>query len=612
MESRSRSRGGERSASRIDPADQEQLRQHPVSLQRIAALFRPHRATIALVAALITASSVITIAQPFLVRAVIDDALPNRNLPLLAWLTGAMVLIAAVTAIIGVLQTWMSTQMGQRVMHGLRTELFTHLQSQSLSFFTRTRSGEVQSRLMNDIAGMQQVVTTTATGVAANVTTVVATFAAMVALSPSLTVISLVVLPPAVWLARQVAVLRRRFTEQRQQALAALHTQVEEGLSISGARLAKTLGTRQRDARRFTAQSSELVGLEVRSQLAGRWRMATMQVVFAAIPAVIYFAAGLPFAAETMTIGTVVAFTALQSQVFRPLMGLLNTGVQWVSALAFFSRIFEYLDLVPELAPAADPVRLERSGLTGEIEFSNVEFSYSTHDEGERVLHGISLRIPAGATVAVVGPTGSGKSTLAALVPRLYDPSAGEVSIDGVPVRQIHPEDLAQLVGVVSQETYLLHATIRENLLLARPEADESQLWAALDSAALSRTVASLPQKLETLVGARGHRFSGGEQQRLAIARTILRDPPILVLDEATSALDNTTEAQVQQALDALAADRTTLLIAHRLDTVLGADQVVVLDAGRIIEAGPPDELLAGDGAFASLARRRGVWSPGR
>lgn len=613
MESKPPSRGGaQRGASTVDPADREQLRQHPVSLRRITELFTPHRTTITLVVGLITASSAITIAQPFLVREVIDNALPNQNLLLLAWLTGAMVAIAAVTAVIGVIQTWMSTLMGQRVMHSLRSELFTHLQSQSLSFFTRTRSGEVQSRLMNDIAGMQQVVTTTATGVAANITTVVATFAAMLALSPSLTLISLIVLPPAIWLARQVALLRRQFTDQRQQALAGLHTQVEEGLSVSGARLAKTLGTTARDAQRFTAASKDLIGLEVRSQLAGRWRMATMQVVFAAIPAVIYFAAGLPFTAETMTIGTVVAFTALQSQVFRPMMGLLNIGVQWVSALAFFSRIFEYLDLVPELQPPTAPVRMDKNALRGEVEFAGVDFSYGSQSAHTPVLHGVSLRIPAGRTVAIVGPTGSGKSTLVALLPRLYDPTAGEVGIDGVPVHQIHPQDLTQLVGVVSQEIYLVHATIRENLLLAQPEATDAELWAALDSAALSMTVSALPEKLDTLVGARGHRFSGGEQQRLAIARTILRDPPILVLDEATSALDNTTEAQVQQALDSLAADRTTLLVAHRLDTVLGADQVVVLDAGRIIESGPPDQLLAADGAFAALARRRGPWSPGR
>lgn len=595
---------------KVTPKDRAQLAQHPVSLRRIAALFAPHKGTIAVVVALITASSVITIAQPFLLRSVIDDALPNQNVPLLAWLTGAMVVIAAVVAVIGVVQTWMSTQMGQRVMHTLRTRLFTHLQSQSLGFFTKTRSGEVQSRLMNDISGMQQVVTSTATGVASNLTTVVATLVAMLVLSPGLTMISLVVLPPAILLSRRVALLRRKITDERQQALASMHTQVEEGLSVSGARLTKTLGTTERDAERFTDRSEDLIDLEVRSQLAGRWRMATMQIIFAAIPAVIYFTAGLPITGGALTIGTVVAFTSLQGQMFRPMMGLLDVGVQWVAAMAFFSRIFEYLDLVPELTPPKDPVRMHPETIRGDVRFADVDFSYEPNKadrerEPQLVLRGVELDLPAGQTVAVVGPTGSGKSTLAALVPRLYDPSAGEVTIDGASVAGIHPQDLTQLVGVVSQETYLIHASVRDNLLLARPEAHDDELWTALNHAALTATIRALPDGLNTLVGARGHRFSGGEQQRLAIARTILRNPPILVLDEATSALDNTTEAQVQAALDELAEHRTTLMIAHRLDTVMRADRVVVLEAGQIVESGAPDELLQTNGAFAALAARR-------
>lgn len=590
--------GPARGPAKINPDDRTQLKQYPVSLRRIAGLFSPHRGTIAVVVALITMSSVTTIAQPFLLRRVIDDALPNKDVPLLLWLAGAMIAVAAVTAVIGVIQTWLSTQMGQRVMHTLRTKLFTHLQAQSLGFFTRTRSGEVQSRLMNDIAGMQSVVTSTATGVATNLTTAVATFIAMFVLSPTLTLISLVVLPPAVLLSRQVALLRRSITDERQKALAALHTQVEEGLSVSGARLAKTLGTTDRDAARFTETSQRLIGLEVRSQLAGRWRMATMQIVFAAIPAVIYVAAGLPVTSAGMTIGTVVAFTALQAQVFRPMMGLLNIGVQWVSAMAFFSRIFEYLDLVPELTPPERPVELDAETLRGDVDFRDVTFAY----DSTPVLDRINLRLPAGQTVAVVGATGSGKSTLAALLPRLYAPQSGAVTIDGVSVSDLAPDSLAQLVGVVSQETYLIHASVRENLLLAQPDAADAEVWAALDHAALAETIRALPEGLDTVVGARGYRFSGGEQQRLAIARTILRNPPILVLDEATSALDNTTEAHVQAALDRLAEHRTTLMIAHRLDTVMTADRVVVLDAGRIIESGAPAELLQRDGAFAALA----------
>ncbi|NUL45285.1 ABC transporter ATP-binding protein [Cellulosimicrobium funkei] len=596
--------------ARKNPADQAQLQQHPVSLRRIAALFAPYRATIAVVVLLISVSSVVNLAQPFLVRGVIDDALPHQDLPLLAWLTGAMVAVAAITAAIGVVQTWMATKMGQQVMHTLRVRLFTHLQSQPLAFFTRTRGGEVQSRLMNDIAGMQSVVTSTATGVATNLTTTVATAVAMVALSPQLSLISLVVLPPAIWLSRRVALIRRAVTDERQQTLAGLHTQVEEGLSVSGVRLAKTLGTTPRDAARFATRSGALIDLEMRSQLAGRWRMATMQVVFAAIPAVIYLAAGLPATSGGMTIGTLVAFTALQGTVFRPVMGLLNIGVQWVTALAFFSRIFEYLDLDPALKPPATPAVIDPARVHGEVRFEGVTFSYETentaHDGGAapRVLNGIDLVVPAGTTTAVVGPTGSGKSTLASLLPRLYDATAGSVTIDGVDVRDIAPQDLAAIVGVVSQETYLIHASVRDSLLLADPDASDARLWEVLDAASLAGTVAALPEGLDTLVGARGHRFSGGEQQRLAIARTILRDPPVLVLDEATSALDNTTEARVQAALDRLSEGRTTLMIAHRLSTVTAADQVLVLDGGRIVEHGAPAELLAGSGPFAALAAR--------
>ncbi|MCQ1952024.1 ABC transporter ATP-binding protein [Arthrobacter sp. zg-Y238] len=591
--------GGGRGPAKLNPADQKQLNRHPVHLRRIAALFAPHKGTIAVVVLLISASSVVGLAQPFLVRAVIDDALPHGNTRLLLFLTASMVGVAALTAAIGVIQTWLATSMGQRVMHTLRVDLFTHLQAQSLGFFTRTRGGEVQSRLTHDISGMQSVVTTTATGVASNLTTAVATAVAMVALSPGLSLISLVVLPPAIWLSRRVAMIRRDVTDERQRELAALHTQVEEGLSVSGVRLAKTLGTVPRDADRFRARSETLVGLELRSQLAGRWRMATMQIVFAAIPAVIYLAAGFPATSGGMTIGTLVAFTGLQAGIFRPVMGLLNIGVQWVTALAFFSRIFEYLDLEPQIRPAENPVRLDPATVRGDVRFEDVHFAY---DDGTEVLHGINLALPAGTATAVVGPTGSGKSTLASLLPRLNDTGSGRVTIDGVDVRELAPEDLARIVGVVSQETYLIHASIRENLLLADPDATDEQLWSALAAAQMADTVGALPDGLDTLVGARGHRFSGGEQQRLAIARTILRNPPVLVLDEATSALDNTTEAQVQLALERLSAGRTTLTIAHRLSTVENADQVVVLDAGRVIEAGTPAELRAADGAFARLA----------
>nr|WP_216364724.1 ABC transporter ATP-binding protein [Zafaria cholistanensis] len=622
-------------AARINPADRSQLAEHPADLRRIAALFAPHKGAIAVVVLLIAVSSVVSLAQPFLVRAAIDEALPQHNVPLLAALAGGMVAVAVATAVIGVLQTWIATAMGQRVMHTLRTGLFTHLQRQSLAFFTRTRGGEVQSRLTNDINGMQSVVTTTATAIAANLTTVVATAVAMVALSPGLSILSLVVVPPAVWLSRRVALLRRDITAVKQRELATLHTQVEEGLSVSGVRLAKTLGTGPGDAARFAATSEKLTGLELRSQLAGRWRMATMQVVFAAIPALVYLSAGFPALTGTLSIGTLVAFTALQGTIFRPIMGLLNVGVQWVTALALFSRIFEYQDLVPDIVPPARPVAVEKSAVRGELSFTAVRFAYDADGPAEggsadgggtdgrpavrpegpggglragarrEVLRGIDLTVPAGTTTAIVGATGSGKSTLGSLVPRLFDATGGRVAIDGIDVRDYAPEDLARIVGVVSQETYLVHASVRENLLLANPQASTGQLWEVLAAARIADLVAALPKGLDTMVGARGHRFSGGEQQRIAIARTMLRNPKVLVLDEATSSLDNTTEAEVQAALDRLSAGRTTLMIAHRLSTVANADQVVVLDAGRIAERGTPAELLAAGGSYARLAAAR-------
>jgi len=591
-------RPGARGPARINPADREQLAQKPVNLKRVAALFAPHKATITVVVLLISVASIVGLAQPFLLRHIIDTALPDQDAGLLLWLTGGMVAVAAATSAIGVVQTWMTTRMGQTIMHTLRTRLFTHLQKQSLGFFTRTRSGEVQSRLNNDITGMQSVITSTATGIASNVTTTVATAIAMVALSPKLSLLSLVVIPPAIWFSRRVALLRRDITSSVQAELATMNTQVEEGLSVSGVRLAKTLGTTGRDAGRYTASSQRLIGLEMRSQLAGQWRMATMGIIFAAIPAAIYLMAGLPATSGGMTIGTLVAFTALQGTIFRPIMGLLNLGVQWVTAMALFSRIFEYLDLVPEITAPANPVAIDPATVRGEVRFEGVRFAY---DGGAEVLHGIDLTLGPGTTTAVVGPTGSGKSTLGSLVSRLHDATTGRITIDGVDVRDINPEVLTRIVGVVSQESYLIHHTIRENLLLAAPDADDGVLWKALASAQIADLIAGLPDGLDTMVGARGHRFSGGEQQRLAIARTILRNPRVLVLDEATSALDNTTEAQVQAALDQLAVGRTTLTIAHRLSTVEEADQLAVLSAGTIAEVGTPAQLRDAGGAYAAL-----------
>ena len=519
---------------------------------------------------------------------------------LLAWLAAGMVAVAAVTAALGVVQTWISTRVGQEVMHGLRTDVFGHLQRQSLGFFTRTRTGEVQSRITNDIGGMEAVVTSTATSIASNLTTAVGTAAAMLALSWQLSLISLVVLPPAIALTRTVARMRREITAARQRELADLTVTIEEGLSVDGVTLAKTLGTGPALVGRFTASSQRLIDLELRSELAGRWRMATMSIVFAAIPAVIYLGAGLPWTAGALSIGTLVAFTALQSGLFRPLMGLLNSGVQVASSLALFARIFEYQDLRADVEEPADPVDVDPDAVRGHVRLEGVGYTYAGADRP--ALDGVDLDVPAGTTLALVGETGSGKTTLGSLVARLRDPDAGRVTVDGIDLRDLRSADLARIVGVVSQETYLLHATVRENLRYARPDATDAEVEAAARAARIHDLVVGLPEGYDTLVGSRGHRFSGGEKQRLAIARTLLRDPRVLVLDEATSALDTETERAVQEAFTRLAAGRTTITIAHRLSTVRDADQIVVLDHGRVAEAGTHETLVERAGRYAALA----------
>jgi ATP-binding cassette subfamily B protein len=590
---------GGRGGRTPDPADRAQLERSPVPLRRVTALFRPYRWQVATVVALIVASSTVALATPFLVRLVIDEALPGQDVELLVAAVAAMVAVTVVTAVLGVAQTWLSTTVGQRVMHGLRTAVFGHLQRQSLAFFTRTRGGEVQSRLMNDIGGMQSVVTSTATSLASNATTVVGTVVAMVALSWRLSLLSLAVLPPAIVLTRRVARMRRAVTAQRQRSLADLHGQVEEGLSISGVLLGKTLGAGPAQSRRFAATSQDLVGLEVRSQLAGRWRMATMSIVFAGIPALIYLFAGLPATSGGMTIGTLVAFTTLQGALFRPLMQLLDVGVSVTSSMALFSRVFEYLDLPVEIDEPAHPVELDPTRVRGELRFEHVGFTYP--DGARPALADVDLTVPAGSTLALVGETGSGKSTLASLVARLADPTSGRVTLDGVDLRDLRLATLAEVVGVVSQETYLLHTTVRENLRHARPDATDAEIETAARRAQVHDVIAALPAGYDTVVGARGHRFSGGEKQRLAIARTLLRDPRVLVLDEATSALDTRTERSVQAALDEARRGRTTITIAHRLSTVRDADRIVVLDGGRVAETGPHEELAARGGRYAEL-----------
>ncbi|MGW6402471.1 ABC transporter ATP-binding protein [Streptomyces sp. NPDC055134] len=593
------------------PSPSDTTSPEPRQMRRILALFRPYRARLALVGLLVGAASLVSVATPFLLKEILDTAIPQGRTGLLSLLALGMILSAVMTSVFGVLQTLISTTVGQRVMHDLRTAVYGRLQRMSLAFFTRTRTGEVQSRIANDIGGMQATVTSTATSLVSNLTGVVATIVAMVALDWRLTAVSLLLLPVFVWISRRVGRERKKIATERQKQMAAMAATVTESLSVSGILLGRTMGRADSLTRSFADESDQLVRLEVRSNMAGRWRMAVITVVMAAMPAVIYWVAGvtLQLGGPSVSIGTLVAFVSLQQGLFRPTVSLLATGVQMQTSLALFQRIFEYLDLPIDITEPEQPVRLDT--IKGEVRFEDVEFRYDAADgKSAAILDGIDVTVPAGGSLAVVGPTGSGKSTLSYLVPRLYDVTGGRVTLDGVDVRDLDFDTLARAVGVVSQETYLFHASVAENLRFAKPDATEEELHAAARAAQIHEHIASLPDGYDTVVGERGHRFSGGEKQRLAIARTILRDPPILILDEATSALDTRTEFAVQEAIDALSANRTTVTIAHRLSTIRGADQIVVLDGGQVAERGTHEELLERDGRYADLVRRDSQLEP--
>jgi ATP-binding cassette subfamily B protein len=570
---------------------------------RVLGLFRPYRFRLTVVLSMIVFSAGLSMISPFLLRAVLDQGIGHHRTTLLTVLVLAMIAIAIATAIFSVWQTYLSNSIGQRVMHDLRAAVYQHLQRMSLAFFTRTRTGEVQSRIANDIGGLETVVTTTATSIAQNATTVIATLVAMCILNLPLAVISLIFVPLFVWLTRRVGKARRTITSEQQRRLADLSALVSESLSVSGIMLGKTMGRGADLADRFTGESKGIADLEVRSRMAGRWVMSTIQMTFAIQPAIVYWLAGQSFLGS-VSIGTVVAFTTLQVRLLFPIQSLLNVGTDIEASMALFDRIFEYLDLPVDIVEAEDPVELRPAEVLGEVRLEHVSFRYGTEEGDPWTLRDINLDVPAGTRTAIVGETGSGKTTLGYLVARLYEPQEGRVTIDGVDVRDASLTSLAATVGVVSQETYLFHASVRENLRFACPEATDEEIEDAARTARIHTLIASLPEGYDTIVGERGYRFSGGEKQRMAIARTVLRNPPVLVLDEATSSLDTQTEFAVQAELERLSEGRTTLTIAHRLSTIRDADQIVVLDQGQIVERGTHEELLERRGHYAALVAR--------
>ncbi len=569
------------------------------NLRRVAGLFRPYRGRLGAVLSLIVFSAGLGVIPAFLLRDILNKAIPNGDTGLLSLLAGGMIAIAIVSGVLGVAQTLLSNQVGQRVMHDLRAAVFRHLQRLSLAFFTRTRTGEVQSRISNDIGGVQGVVTSTATSIASNVTTVLATMVAMVALSWQLALFAFALIPVFVVLTRRVGNERRAIAKTTQETLADISSLVQESLSVSGILLGKTMGRTNELADRFESDSLRLADLEVRQRMAGRWVMATIQMSFAIMPAAVYWFGGWWHASgHAISIGTLVSFTTLQSRLFFPVGGLLGVGLDVQTSLALFDRIFEYLDQPIDIEEKPDA---HTHATPGDVVFDHVWFRYGDEDW---TLEDVSFTVPEGTTTALVGETGSGKTTLGYLAARLYDVGRGSLSIGGVDIRDLSFSALSDLVGVVSQETYLFHASVRENLRFAKPDATDEEVEAAAAAARIHHVIAALPDGYDTVVGERGYRFSGGEKQRIAIARTVLRNPPILVLDEATSSLDNETERLVQEALDGLSAGRTTIAIAHRLSTVRDADQIVVLDRGRVVETGRHEELILAGGRYTALVSR--------
>jgi ATP-binding cassette subfamily B protein len=569
------------------------------NLRRVARLFRPYRGRLGAVLTLIMFSAGLGVVPAFLLKDILNRAIPQRDTTLLSYLAGGMIAIAVVTGVLGVGQTLLSNQVGQRVMHDLRAAVFRHLQRLSLAFFTRTRTGEVQSRISNDIGGVQSVVTSTATSIASNVTTVLATMVAMLALSWELAVFAFALIPVFVLLTRRVGKERRAIAKSTQETLADISSLVQESLSVSGILLGKTMGRTDELADRFESDSLRLADLEVRQRMAGRWVMATIQMSFSIMPAAVYWFGGWWLASgHPISIGTLVSFTTLQTRLFFPVGSLLGVGLDVQTSLALFDRIFEYLDQPVDIEEKPDALPVAQPG---DIVFDHVWFGYG---EDAATLEDVSFIVAAGTTTALVGETGSGKTTLGYLAARLYDVGRGAITVGGVDLRDLSFKALSDLVGVVSQETYLFHESVRENLRFAKPDATDAEVEAAAEAARIHHVIAALPEGYDTVVGERGYRFSGGEKQRIAIARTILRNPPILVLDEATSSLDTETERLVQEALDRLSEGRTTIAIAHRLSTVRDADQIVVLDRGRVVEVGRHEELILAGGRYTTLAAR--------
>jgi len=611
-------RGGGGGFRGVDAAAQKKLNAQAPKIEglgkRVVALFRPYLGRIIVTGALVIVGAAIAVLPPLIVQRIFDDALfpvdgGGPQLGLLIRLVLTMVGLFLFSAALGVAQTWLTSTVGNSVTGDLRVRLFEHLQAMELGFFTRTKTGVIQSRLQNDVGGVSGVLTNTVTSILGNVVTVIASLVAMILIDWRLTLIAVVLMPFLVLVQRKVGQVRARIAGETQESLSELTSITQETLSVSGMLLSKSFNRQRTESDRYQAENRNQVTLQVRRAMSGQGFFAVVQVLMASVPAVIYLVAGYLIAGGegAITAGTVVAFTTVQARLLQPLMGLMRVSLDLQTSQALFARIFEYLDLVPEIQDAPDAITVSQApGPRGRIEFRDVVFRYpDAAPEARATLQGVSFTADPGQHVAFVGPSGAGKTTVLYLAPRLYEAHGGAVLFAGADVRALTQESIIDDVGIVSQETYLFHATIRENLLYAKPDASEEEMIEACRAANIDHIITGFEHGYDTIVGERGYRLSGGEKQRIAIARVLLKDPPVLLLDEATSALDTVSERVVQEALDEAAKGRTVLSIAHRLSTVMGADVIHVVEAGEIIESGTHSELLAAGGLYAELAAQQ-------
>jgi ATP-binding cassette subfamily B protein len=620
---RTRVSGQDTEAQRRENAEAPRI---PHLVRRIRHLFEPHKRALSLTVGLVLLGAAISVLPPLLTKEAFDRGLfppgGSPNMPVLIELVSIMVALWIASAALGVWQTWLTASVGNKVMGQLRNRMFAHLQKMELGFFTRTKTGVIQSRLQNDVGGVAGVLSNTVASVIGNTVTVMAAFVSMLVLSWQLTVVAVILLPLIVVAQRRIGQVRARIAAKTQESLSNLSAITQESLSVSGILLAKSFTQQAAEVGRYADENTNQVTLQVRQTMSGQWFFATVQVFLSVIPAVIYLVAGWLILGEVpVTAGTIVAFTTVQARLTWPLMGLMRVALDLQTSSALFARIFEYLDLTPAIVDKPEaktlvelrPLRaaethqsLESTFALGRVEFDDVVFRYpDTSPDTPATLKGVSFTIEPGEFAAFVGPSGAGKTTISYLIPRLYEASSGVVRFAGVDVRDLQQEDLMRKIGIVSQETYLFHATIADNLRYAKPDATQAELEDAARAANIHNTIVSFPDAYDTVVGERGYRLSGGEKQRVAIARVLLKDPAVLILDEATSALDSVSERIVQDALDAASHGRTTIAIAHRLSTVVDADVIFVVDGGRIVEQGPHSELLESAGVYASLYQRQ-------